>query len=326
MPRLSMIPLLLACALAHAENRYLQCLQQALTRAGDEVTVGELRARCRERSSRTPPRGNRETSRIQHRLDAEKLVARSRFGLLPHRTNYVLMAAYDSSPANNAPFQEFLDKGVSFQHIEAKFQLSVKMPLAYDLFGVPSGLYLGYTNRSFWQAYDRGMSSPFRETNHEPELWLSFYNDWKLFGFRNTVDSIGLSHQSNGRSGVLSRSWNRIYARFLFEKGNLALEFKPWWRIPESEGNDDNPDIDDYLGYFELGGVYKHGGHSFSLLVRNNLRSRDNRGALQLDWSFPLTRYLRGYLQWFNGYGESLIDYNHNVNSIGIGIQLTDWL
>ncbi len=327
MQRLSVLLLLLAPWLAQADDAFQRCMQRALATASDQATVGELRAACRRPSPRNEGASNADGGLIGHRLHAEQRVAEARFGLLPHNTNYLLFAAYNSSPQRSEAFRDFIgDEDYTFQHVEAKFQLSVKMPLAYNLFGTRSGLYLGYTNRSFWQAYNRALSSPFRETNHEPELWLSFYHDWSLFGFRNSVDSIGVSHQSNGRSGVLSRSWNRIYARFLFEKGNLALEFKPWWRIPESDDSDDNPDIDDYLGYFELGAVYKDGDNTFSLRARNNLRSRDNRGALQLDWSFPLTRYLRGYVQWFNGYGESLIDYNHNVNSFGIGIQMTDWL
>ena len=141
-----------------------------------------------------------------------------------------------------------------------------------------------------------------------------------------------MSHQSNGRGGTLSRSWNRLYADFEFEKDNLVVGLKPWWRIPEDDkddpldaSGDDNPDIDDYLGYFEFTTVYRYQDHEFGLLLRNNLRD-DNRGAVQLDWTFPLWRGIRGYAQYFNGYGETLIDYDARIERFGIGILLTDLL
>jgi phospholipase A1 len=64
-------------------------------------------------------------------------------------------------------------------------------------------------------------------------------------------------------------------------------------------------------------------------MVRNNLRAHHNRGALQLDWAFPFSirkmEHFSGYIQYFNGYGETLLDYNKSSNRIGIGFALTDW-
>jgi phospholipase A1 len=141
-----------------------------------------------------------------------------------------------------------------------------------------------------------------------------------------------MSHQSNGRGGSLSRSWNRIYTNFVFEKENFVVSLKPWWRIPEDEkedpldaSGDDNPDITDYMGNFELTTLYRRHDHEFSLMLRNNLEG-DNYGAVQLEWTFPLWRGVRGYAQYFNGYGESLIDYDAHIERFGIGILLTDLL
>jgi phospholipase A1 len=61
-------------------------------------------------------------------------------------------------------------------------------------------------------------------------------------------------------------------------------------------------------------------------MFRNNLRTSGNKGAIELGWSFPLYRKLKGYVQYFNGYGQSILDYNDAANTIGVGLALTDFL
>jgi len=81
------------------------------------------------------------------------------------------------------------------------------------------------------------------------------------------------------------------------------------------------------IGYGDLLAVYKwNARNTVSLLVRNNLSWSDNKGGYQLDWSFPLYGRLKGYVQVFTGYGESLIDYNWRQTTFGIGVLLTDWM
>ncbi|UCD36223.1 MAG: phospholipase A [Nitrospiraceae bacterium] len=228
-------------------------------------------------------------SPLDRRLERERLSRRNPFSITPHKPNYLLPLTYNKSP-NNEPFT---GNDFTFDHTEVVFQLSFKVDLWHEFYRNNGYLSFAYTAQSFWQAYNTGNSSPFRETVHEPELMLSFLTDYRILGFRNRVITAGLVHQSNGRSGDLSRSWNRIYGNFIFEKDNLYITIKPWYRIPENEEDDDNPDINAYLGYGEIYALYYHKSNVFGLLLRNNLRS-ENRGSVRFDWSFPITEKLKG--------------------------------
>lgn len=262
-------------------------------------------------------------------LETDRVNVLRAYTLMPHKPNYILLASYNTSGYDPGPFQEqYNDLPIEFDDTEAKFQISIKIPLAVGLFEDKMDIFAAYTNRSFWQVYNNDLSSPFRETNHEPEAWFQFRNDWQFFGIKNSVNSFGFVHQSNGRGGVLSRSWNRLYANFLFNYKNLVFGIKPWYRIQENSDDDDNPDITEFMGHFEVTGAYKWKDHTFSLMLRNNLESGFEKGSVQGTWSFPIWNYpyLKGYVQWFNGYGESLIDYNQHSNSICIGFALSDFL
>ncbi len=244
-----------------------------------------------------------------------------------HRSNYILPVSYNSS-LNKDPILD-ANSNAREQNTEAKFQISFKVKLLEDIMNKDVDLWFGYTQLAFWQLYNSAFSSPFRETDYEPELLLNFRTNYDFLGMKGRIINIGLNHQSNGRSQPLSRSWNRIVANFGFEKNDFNLLLKTWYRIPENSSDDDNPDIERYMGYGELWGTYLWKKHRFSAMLRNNLNANENRSAVQLDWSFPFP-YLKsdrvcGYIQYFNGYGESLIDYNANSNRIGIGLMLTDW-
>jgi len=245
---------------------------------------------------------------------------RDTFTLTAGKPNYIMYTAV-SSP-HEEPY-EFT--GEEPDDKEMKFQLAFQTKLADDLFDRNADLWFSYTQVSFWQLFNDDVSSPFRETNYEPDVHLSFATDYNLLGLTGRVLNLGFVHQSNGRGEPLSRSWNRLYAELQFTRGDFALLVKPWVRIEEDDEDDDNPDIDDYLGNYELRAYYNWRGHIFSGMVRN-VTDSDHRYNSELGWSFPITRRLRGLVHWYNGYGENLIDYNHNNHRIGIGVLLTDWL
>lgn len=265
--------------------------------------------------------GTRVESALDRRIRIEQRTRYESFVLTPHKPNYLMPWSYNDLPVN-AP-SEFGGPGGT-DRIEIKFQLSVKFSIAEDIFTEHDSLQFAYTNLSFWQAYNDSVSSPFRETVHEPELFMIFRNDWEVMGFRNRLVQAGLVHQSNGRSGVDSRSWNRFYVDFIFQRGDFYLSLRPWYRLGEP-GTDDNPDIEKFLGHGEVRGVWTWNAHTLSIMLRNNLRA-ENYGAVELNWSFPMSRRVRWFVQYFNGYGESMIDYNVRVERLGLGVALTDWL
>lgn len=244
-------------------------------------------------------------------------------GVAFHRSNYALAFSYNDSP-NPAPLQE-VDPAKTLVKPEVTFQLSFKAKLWQDVFGKEMDLWFGYTQRSFWQLYNFNDSSPFRETNYEPEVLLNFRTRFSILGLKARFIQLGVNHQSNGQSEPLSRSWNRIVANIGLERGDLSLLLKGWYHFPESVVEDDNPGLNHYVGYGEVWAYYFLKKHRLGVMLRDNLDFRENRGAVQLEWSFPLFAQIGGYVQYYLGYGESLLDYNHRVNRIGVGFILTDW-
>ena len=267
-------------------------------------------------------------SPIDKRLVLERNVDNNPFGLVPHKPNYLLPYTYNSSP-NSAPFStdpNYLDEE------EMKFQISLKVLLVKQVFDRYSHLSFGYTAQTYFQTYNHDISAPFRETDHEPELMLSYLHPVNIGPVEFKVNTLGLSHQSNGQTTERSRSWNRVYLQMVGQVDETYFRFKPWYRLRESKkdspddpNGDDNPDIEFYTGNFEFQIMRFLGDDSIGITLRNNLRS-NNRGAVQIDWTLPLTKRLQGYVQIYNGYGESLIDYNDSTTRIGLGLMLTNWL
>jgi len=263
----------------------------------------------------------------------EKEWAPSKATLVTHKLNYSLIHS-KTSQINDLPYSPNPNNQVltplTLDERDMKIQFSMKHNIAdFDRLG---SLWIGYTLLSFWQVYDEAHSRPFRENNYEPELIYSTYPD-VLFGtsrFNPDILNFGVVHQSNGQAEPRSRSWNRFYVQTGIEKnygGNrkfIAL-LRVWKRFAESPSNDDNPDITQYLGHGEVELRYSQNKNWEAILV---LKGR----SAQLDLSAPWTAYrllalaapgehsTNIHLQYFSGYGESLIDYNHRHETWGLGV------
>tara|TARA_B100000446_G_scaffold52651_1_gene48821 strand:- start:1598 stop:2590 length:993 start_codon:yes stop_codon:yes gene_type:complete len=275
---------------------------------------------------------------LAEKVNTERSAAQNPYLLLPHKPNYFMPFTHQSK-INQEEQEEFYEGIViedeentetrGFEKTEFVFQLSLKYVVAKDLFGKYNNLSVAYTGKSFWQAYNSNISALFRETNHEPEIIFDFT---PRFSWSDHM-SVAFNHQSNGQIGNLSRSWNRIIVSTAKVWPNRILNVRAWYRIPEekkktpdSVQGDDNPDIEKFMGYGDVFFLRKMDQHSIAVTLRNNLRVNDNVGSITLDWSFPIDNGMKAFVQYFNGYGESLIDYNQYQERIGIGIKISDWL
>lgn len=250
-----------------------------------------------------------------------------------YKQNYVLVYAHSSAtnntPTSPNPQNQSLTASPQ-DNRDLKFQFSMKHDLAdFDRFG---SLWFGYTQLSFWQFYDATNSRPFRENNYEPELIYSVRPNDLLtrLAINPSILNFGLLHQSNGQSNPRSRSWNRIYIQPGIEHNydgdrRLVVLARWWQRIKEDPATDDNPDITDYLGHGDIELRYSQNSIWEAAVIA---RAR----SFQLDLSAPWTSWrlltlaspgqhnTNVHLQYFSGYGESLIDYNQKHETWGIGL------
>lgn len=267
------------------------------------------------------------------------------FGLRGYRPISLMWSGSDS--VNNQPSSPAAGHTVTtpfnYRRNETKLQISVRTKIAKGLLASGSGddagsdsLWLGYTQQSYWQLFNGAVSRPFRATDHEPELIYIYPHQIDLpGGWKYRLSGLALNHQSNGQSLPLSRSWNRVYLMGAAEKelggdSRLELQGRVWQRLKESSGNDDNPDIADFIGRAELTGFWQiNRVHSLGLTLRHSLRS-EARGSARLEWmktstSIADSASLRYHVQLFSGYGDSLIDYNRRRNVLSVGLSLVGW-
>ncbi|EEP68001.1 phospholipase A1 [Kingella oralis ATCC 51147] len=269
-------------------------------------------------------------SPLSQQYDLDKNNENGVFSIREHEPMYIMPAWYRSSP-NYTPSTPTRGVAIDAVHtqqkrIETKMQISLKTKIAEDLFGTHADLWAGYTQQSNWQVYNRGKkSAPFRNSDYAPELFITQPVKANLpFGGKLRMLGVGYIHQSNGQSQPLSRSWNRIYAMAGMEWGKLSVIPRIWARLDPGADKDDNPDIMRYMGYGDLRLAYQFDNkHALSGTLRYN--PKHNKGAVQLNYTFPLKGNLKGYVQGFYGYGESLIDYNHKQKGIGVGLMFNGW-
>lgn len=250
------------------------------------------------------------------------------FKLLPYKPLFILFGNFttrvNKTPISGNP-KNVVPTSIPYDPLELAFQISFKTKILHNVFGDDLGgdVWGAYSQSSRWQLYNNTLSRPFRETNYQPEAFILFGTPYQIGSFKGVFAGVGINHESNGRSNPLSRSWNRVVFQFGWEVDKLQIVLKPWVRLKEDIEKDDNPDIQEYIGRAELNLKYDIGNHNFELATRHSLRGgSSNRGSARFDYSYRFYKNLKFHTQIFTGYGESLIDYNHNQTSFGVGLSL----
>ena len=247
------------------------------------------------------------------------------FGLKPYHSNYILPFGIA-----NSKYVSHKD-GVNYKDKEAELQVSLKLKVADDLFGLHEKYYVAYTHRAFWQIYMN--SSPFRESVYNPEAFMIFPISDKTSGFNMRSLKFAISHQSNGQPNTenlsgfypdhynLSKSINYCYTTLTLQHGTLLTDLTLQTPYLGTADLSDNPDIMKYFGYTKAKFTYFYDEHMFSFMIRGNISSL--KGAVEVTYSYPLPHDTYLYMKLFSGYMESLVDYDRDVTKFSIGFSFS---
>ncbi len=284
---------------------------------------------------------DRQFSNLSRFWELESGTTCPTFSLRGYRANSLSVVAANNvndqptsgNPANSAT------TSTDYRKQELRLQLSVRTKLASGLLTpadspLRDSLWLGYSQQSYWQFFNSGLSRPFRSTDYEPEVMYVYPTTAQLpFGWRWRYSGAGIVHQSNGQTDPLSRSWNRVYLMTGFEQGNeFTVSGRIWQRLHENAAKDNNPGIQNYIGRGEVQASWNPDQkNTFIGTVRGSPGS-DGHGSARLEWLRSLgdgkgNSYsgLRLHTQIFSGYGDSLIDYNHKRTVFSVGFSIVDF-
>lgn len=198
-----------------------------------------------------------------------------------------------------------------------KFQISIAQRLTRATLPWGTYLYLFYTQKCFWNVLQNSM--PMTDLNFNPGIGLTkpFFAKNRYIGKMTLI----VEHESNGRDSIESRSWNRVaLAANVMVLKNLMVHGKIWIPIVDGENN---KDIVNYCGFWQIGAQFISNNKRFVAGITTVKRKGWNLNSnVTLDIAYRIFRkenqYL--YLQFYNGYGEGLLDYNKFHSQVRIGL------
>ena len=200
---------------------------------------------------------------------------------------------------------------------DVKFQVSIAQRLTKSTLPFNTYLYLFYTQKCMWNVFENSM--PMRDFNFNPGIGLAKH----LFVKIRYVGKVTLmiEHESNGRDGIESRSWNKVsLASNIFIDPNFMVHGKVW--IPIIDGQN-NQDILYYSGIYQVGTTFttpnKRFGFALTMVKRKGWNFKYNT-IWEVNYRLFKDENQFLFLQYYNGYGENLLDYNQYHSRLRIGL------
>lgn len=209
------------------------------------------------------------------------------------------------------------------QNSDVKFQLSIAQRLTKSKLPFDTYLFIQFTQKAFWNVFQKSL--PMRDLNFNPGIGLG-----RLIIRRNKYIGKGylmLEHESNGKDSTASRSWNKVtLAATVVLTNNIEAQFKTW--IPIVDGKN-NRDLLKYNGIFQVAANYRTDNRRFNCAIILTKRKTwfSFNSQIELSYKFNNKENQYFFLQYYNGYGENLLEYNRfkSILRIGFVIKPTDF-
>ena len=200
---------------------------------------------------------------------------------------------------------------------DVKFQISMRQRLTNSVLPFHSYLFLFYTQKTFWNVFEESL--PMHDMNFNPGIGWSrmIISKGRVVGNVTLL----LEHESNGKDGEASRSWNKVgVSANYYVNPTLMVHGKLF--IPIIDG-ENNKDLLDYSGCLQFGiqklPLNKKWVLNLTLVKRRGWNLNFNT---IVEFGIHLKETANQYLfvQYYNGYGESLLDYNRFSSRLRVGL------
>ena len=230
---------------------------------------------------------------------------------------------FDSQPFFGIYKDNYFTLGTALNHrpteynSDVKFQISFRQRLTKSILPFHSHLFLSYSQKAMWNIFEESL--PFHDLNFNPGIGIQglIIHKGKLVGNATIL----LEHESNGRDGEASRSWNKVsFAGSVLIDRRLMVHAKTW--IPIIDGQQ-NKDILKYSGIFQAGAqfvsdnkrwvadvtfVKRQGWNwNFNTIINVGFRIREKDNQFLM-------------LHFYDGYGENMLDYNKYHCRVRLGL------